>query len=240
MLPKKALSSAIFDPHIFFCFVGEQHIKQTMAWKGGLGLLNAYNSTATVTLDWQPHTLRSVKACPAMGAIHKMAATLGDSPAARSLRGNFSSQRSLPHLAKHFSLGFLFLLRAQKPHTNENLSGSTPLLVTMLIFAFTGLRYRIKVWENSWDLRLSATCDGRSESSLTQFGKTELILISTHGVALTIARVPVCLQPPGRLPFRQVWLSEAWTSAAVSELLPLHTTHVPYASQPDLADARWP
>ena len=61
-----------------------------------------------------------------MGAIHKMAATLGDSPAARALRGNFSSQRSLPHLAKHFSLGFLFLLRAKKPHTNENLSGSTP------------------------------------------------------------------------------------------------------------------
>ena len=81
----------------------------------------------------------------AMGAIHKMAATLGDSPIARALRGNFSSQRSLPHLAKHFSLGFLFLLRAKKPHTNENLSGSTPLLVTMLSIAFTWLRYRIKV-----------------------------------------------------------------------------------------------
>ena len=55
----------------------------------------------------------------AMGAIHKMAATLGDSPTGRALRGNFSSQRSLPHLAKHFSLGFLFLLRVNKPHTNE-------------------------------------------------------------------------------------------------------------------------
>ena len=62
----------------------------------------------------------------AMGAIHKMAATLGDSPTARALRGNFSSQRSLPHQAKHVSLGFLFLLRVNKPHTNENLSGSTP------------------------------------------------------------------------------------------------------------------
>ena len=61
-----------------------------------------------------------------MGAIHKMAANLGDSPTARALRGNFSGQRSLPHLAKHFSLGFLFLLRAKKPHTNENLSGLTP------------------------------------------------------------------------------------------------------------------
>ena len=55
-----------------------------------------------------------------------MAATLGDSPIARALRGNFSSQRSLPHLAKHFSLGFLFLLRAKKPQTNKNLSGSIP------------------------------------------------------------------------------------------------------------------
>ena len=51
---------------------------------------------------------------PPMGAIHKMAATLGDSPTARALRGNFSSQRSLPHLAKHFSLGFLLLLRGKK------------------------------------------------------------------------------------------------------------------------------
>ena len=61
-----------------------------------------------------------------MGAIHKMAATLGDSPTARAVRGNFSSQRSLPHLAKHFSLGFLFLLRAKKPRTNKTLSGSIP------------------------------------------------------------------------------------------------------------------
>ena len=50
---------------------------------------------------------------------------LGGFPYREGLRGNFSSQRSLPHLAKHFSLGFLFLLRAKKPHTNENLSGLT-------------------------------------------------------------------------------------------------------------------
>ena len=61
-----------------------------------------------------------------MGAIHKMAATLGDSPSARPLRGNFSSQRSLPHLAKHSFLGFLFLLGAKKHHANQNLFGSTP------------------------------------------------------------------------------------------------------------------
>ena len=61
-----------------------------------------------------------------MGAIHKMAATLGDSPAARALRGNFYGQPGLPHLAKHFFPGFLVLLPVKKPHTNENLSGSTP------------------------------------------------------------------------------------------------------------------
>ena len=85
----------------------------------------------------------------AMGAIHKMAATLGDSPTARVLRGNFSSQRSLPHLAKHFFFGFLFLLRAKKPHTNKNLSGSTLPSRHNAHFASTGLRYRIKVCENS-------------------------------------------------------------------------------------------
>ena len=60
-----------------------------------------------------------------MGAIHKIAATLGDSPCARPLRGNFSSQSSLLHLAKHSFLGFLFLLRAKKHHANQNLFGST-------------------------------------------------------------------------------------------------------------------
>ena len=68
--------------------------------------------------------LQSLRA-ESMGAIHKMAATLGDSPTARSLPGNFSSQRSLPHLAEHFFLDFLVLLRAKRPHTNENLFGST-------------------------------------------------------------------------------------------------------------------
>ena len=60
------------------------------------------------------------------GGYSQNGSNLGDSPIVRALRGNFSSQRSLPHLAKHFSLGFLFVLRAKKPHTNENLSGSTP------------------------------------------------------------------------------------------------------------------
>ena len=41
-----------------------------------------------------------------MGAIHKMAATLGGYPTARALWGNFSSRRSLLHPAKHFFLVF--------------------------------------------------------------------------------------------------------------------------------------
>ena len=56
-----------------------------------------------------------------MGAIHKMAPTLGDSSAARALRGNFYGQpgllAGLPHLAKHFCPGFLVLLPVKKPHT---------------------------------------------------------------------------------------------------------------------------
>ena len=57
------------------------------------------------------------------GGYSQNGRNLGDSPTARALRGNFSSQRSPLHLAKDFFLGFLFLLRVKRPHTNENLSG---------------------------------------------------------------------------------------------------------------------
>ena len=67
-----------------------------------------------------------IKSGREMGAIHKMAATLGDSPTARALRGTFSCQPGLPHLGKHFFLGFLFPLRAKEPNTNKKFSGSTP------------------------------------------------------------------------------------------------------------------
>ena len=60
------------------------------------------------------------------GGYSQNGRSLGDSPTARALRCNFSSQRSLPHLAKHFFLGYLFLFLAKKPHTNENFSGLTP------------------------------------------------------------------------------------------------------------------
>ena len=98
---------------------------------------------------------------PTMGAIHKMAATFGDSPTARALRGNFFSQRSLSHLAKHFSLGFLFLLRTKTPPTNDYRSGSTPPSRHNADFCF----HRAKISDKGLrELCLSATCDGRAES----------------------------------------------------------------------------
>ena len=72
-----------------------------------------------------------------MGAIHKMAVTLGDSPTVRALRGNFSSQRSLPHLAKHF---FLPLSGKKSLIPMKIFPAQRPLLVTMLILLSQGLR----------------------------------------------------------------------------------------------------
>ena len=61
-----------------------------------------------------------------MRAVQNMAVALENSPTARALRGNFSRQRSLPHLAKHFFHGFLCQFREKKHHSNENLLGPTP------------------------------------------------------------------------------------------------------------------
>ena len=63
------------------------------------------------------------------GAIHKLALALGDSPTLRALRGNrkgFSSQRSLPHLAKHFFLCFLFLLQEKASYQRKSFRHYTP------------------------------------------------------------------------------------------------------------------
>ena len=92
---------------------------------------------------------------------------LGDPPTVRTLRGNFSTQCSLPHQAKHFFLGFLFVLQANKSIIPTKIFlARHPLLVTMLIFAFTGLNDRKKVWENlnGNDLGLPTICDGQAES----------------------------------------------------------------------------
>ena len=79
-----------------------------------------------------------------MGAIHKMAATLGDFPTARALRGNFSS-RVVRRIWPSTSLLVFSSSCGQKSLIQTKIFPARhPLLVTMLIFAFTGLRYRIK------------------------------------------------------------------------------------------------
>ena len=116
-----------------------------------------------------------------MGAIHKMAASLGDSPTARALRGNFSSQRSLPHLAENFFLDFLVLLRAKRPHTNKNLFGSTSPSRHKADFCFHRSDKSLRE-----PLRLASVSILWRSSGVTvrwwNFGKTELI--SMHGVTL--------------------------------------------------------
>ena len=69
-----------------------------------------------------PKILYSNHICVCKGAIHKWPQSWG----LPCREGNFSSQGILPHLTKHFFLGFLFLLWAKKPHTNEKRFGSPP------------------------------------------------------------------------------------------------------------------
>ena len=151
-----------------------------------------------------------------MGAIHKMAATLGgDTRTARALRGTYSSQPGHPNLAKHFFLGFLFPLRAKEPNTNKNLSGSTPPSRHNADFCF----HRAKLS----DKRVRTLKTGASrqpvtvERSLTQVFRNDRTDFDARDDT-TIARVPVCLQPPGRLLFVKFDspTMENWTSAAVS------------------------
>ena len=99
-----------------------------------------------------------------MGAIHKMVATLG----IPQLRGPCEATSPVSVVCRISpSTSFLVFSSScgQKSLIPTKIFPARhPLLVTMLIFALTGLRYRIKFWENSKDLRLSATCDGRAES----------------------------------------------------------------------------
>ena len=79
-------------------------------------------------------------------------------------RGPCGATSLLPHLAKLFFLGFLFLLRAKKPHTNENLPGSTPPSRHNADFCFHRAKTSDKGLRELLNLRLLATCDGRAES----------------------------------------------------------------------------
>ena len=172
-----------------------------------------------------------------MGAIHKMAATLGDSPTARALRGNFSALRSLPHLAKHFFLGFLFILRAKKHHTNENLFGSDTPSRHNADFCFHRAKWSEK--DLGEPKRLASVGNLWRSSAVWRrcFGKTKVI--SMHGVRdTTIARVPVCFQPSGIFLFVSFdsRMMESWTSAAVP-MSPYHCTQHMYCSE--LARSGW-
>ena len=133
-----------------------------------------------------------------MGAIHKMAATFGDSPAARALRGNFYGQPGLPHLAKHFFPGFLVLLPEKSLILTKIFPARPPSRHNADFLLSQG--YDIgywKVWEN---LPLPATYDGRAEAPLAQVFRKDQTDFDARSDT-TIARVPVCLQPPGRLFF---------------------------------------
>ena len=84
---------------------------------------------------------------------------------------------------------------------------------------------------------------GHPSSSFSVFRKDETDFDARGDTA--IARVLVCFQPPGRLPFRRVWsrTMESWASATVSDIhgsyrYTLHMYHRQLS--PDLADARWP
>ena len=144
-----------------------------------------------------------------MGAIHKMAATLGDSPAARALRGNFYGQPGLPHLAKHFFPGFLVLLPVKKPHTNEILSGSTSPCRHNADFCF----HKATMSDTE---RSERTCLCRQPMAVEQrrrwrryFGKTELISMQR---VTQRSQGTMCLQPPGRLFFSSslILVVERW------------------------------
>ena len=156
-----------------------------------------------------------------------MAATLGDSPTARVLRGNFPSQRSLPHLAKHFFLGFLFLFLAKKPQTKENLSGSTPPFSSQCWFCF----HRAKVSDKGLRELLKPAPVGnlwRSSGVWHRYFGEKTEPISMDGVTLQsqVSRCVFNLQEDFLFIKFDSRATESWTSAAVSDV-DGSCTHVP-------------
>ena len=147
-----------------------------------------------------------------METIHKMAATFGGSPTTRALRSNLCSQRILPHLAKHFFLGFFFILQARKHHTNKNLF-TTFLLQAFIIASSSQKSLRLNTpfsSQCSFLLSQGKMIGERSESTQkTCVWRQTVTVEPTRALTQlfrknTIARVPVCFHPPGRLPVPQL------------------------------------
>ena len=143
-----------------------------------------------------------------------MAATLGI-PQPRE-PCNFSVQRSLQHLLKHFFLGFLFLLRAKRHHTNQNLFGSTPPSRHNADFCFHRAKGLEKGLRESQRLASVGNLWRSNGDWRWYFGKTKLI--SMHGVTLQLqgSKCVFNLQEDFLFVSFDGWTMESWTPAAVS------------------------
>ena len=96
--------------------------------------------------------LRIGKSLTINGGYSQNGSNLRGSPYHKALRGDYSSQRNLLHLAKHFFLGFLFLLRANKPRTNKKsfrLDTHSRHNADFCSHRAMIKVWEIKVWENS-------------------------------------------------------------------------------------------
>ena len=103
-----------------------------------------------------------------------------EGPAVKPLQSALSASS----IAKHFFLGFLFLLPAKKQHTHTHTkicSSLRSFSSKILIFAFTGLSYRREVCKNPYWRPASVGNLWRSSGVWpTYFGQTEVI--SMHDV----------------------------------------------------------
>ena len=150
---------------------------------------------------------------------------LGDSPTVIALRGNFSSQRSLPHLAKHALLSWFSLPLAGKKASYQRKS--------LLDIPFSSqcwflLSQGKMIGERSE--RTPKTCVCRQpvtvERRLTQVFRKDRTDFDARGDTM-VARVPVCFDPQEDFLFdsNDNRTMESWTSAAVPMSLALTTVH---------------
>ena len=156
------------------------------------------------------------------GGYSQKGHNLGDSPTARALQGNLSTQRSLPHLAKHFFPGFLFLLWAKKAsYQRKYFLLDTPSFHNA-DFCFNRSKWSEKGLREPLRLASVGNLWRSREVWRRYFGKTELI--SMQGVTLwSQGSQWLCV-----FNLEEVFLfvsfdsrsgtMESWTSAAVSNV----------------------